>query len=265
MEIHVHTDPAFEPLIELWTTVFGEPREVFEGVWRGVSPESRIAVSATDVGVLIGSVMIYVLPIMGEDFHPLRLGGIANVSTLKSHQGQGVSSALLAKANDAMMQADCDLSTLYTGIPAHYAKHGYQSFSKPEWEISGEIIPKPAALSAAQLFETQHVSPFQLIRSKGWLEQVSEQRFKRHQIRADQRGYIVYNQDEGKTTILDFGGDISGLITQSGSTMSYIPIPGFTQEPARHTPDGMVLGLKMPQPEAHQFVSCNAFRPLDHF
>lgn len=239
---------------------------MFSGVWNGCAPEDRIALCARDdQGELVGNVMLYILPVHGMSGEILRVGGVANVSTLPSHRGKGISGGLLGLLDEALAQSDADFSLLYTGIPAHYAKHGFVSIDEPQWLI------EPATVTSA-IYEKSCLpellinhKPLALRRTDTWISEVVHPRLKGKIAHSSANGYLIADSDQS-VTIIEAGGDWEPLTGRfSGPILSHVrptALPFKTQAPRT---GAMVRPVKMSLEHIKQLFESHSFRLLDHF
>ena len=266
--------PQLEPLLELWSTSFQEPAEVFSGVWNSVPPNLRWAATAEQDGQLAASVMVYVLPVAAPDGATLHLAGIANVSTRPEFRGQGLSSLLLDQVVNSLGDLNADFSVLYTGIPDHYSKHGYVSFSEPQWQItpshSEGIEPDPTIdLEKIQSLNSDSLS-YLLQRSDGWWKGVVEPRLVGKLIWTHDDAFVIASGSRSDLQILECSPNAASLAQHvanwSGTPVrSRVPIsPSATPVPNVQE-GGMVLGAKLSTHDAVQLVQNNPYRILDHF
>lgn len=135
-----------ETLVHLWTTVFGIPASAFETTYNSYLPNERISLVVKDGGVPVSCVQIFRAE-LGWFTGTARVGAIANVSTLPSHRGKGLSSLLLTESLAQMRDRNCHWSYLFTGVPQHYARFGWSDvfqdeaiFEIPEQEGSLQTI-----------------------------------------------------------------------------------------------------------------------------
>lgn len=253
-------------LISLWTRSFEEPAEVFSGVWNGCAPEDRIALCArNDLGELVGNVMVYMLPVNGLGGEILRAGGVANVSTLPTHRGKGISGGLLGLLDEALSKSDADFSLLYTGIPAHYARYGFVAIDEPQWLIeqpSGTSVTYEMSYLPELLMNHQ---PLALRRSAKWISEVIQPRLKGKIALSSANGYLIAEAGQS-VTIIEAGGDWEPLTHYFPEpVLSHVrptTLPFKTQAPRT---GAMVRPVKMSSEHITQLFESHSFRLLDHF
>ncbi len=273
------TDPVLElirtpdiaPLMSLWTRAFGEPAAVFSGVWAACSPANRWAAVARQDGVLLASVMVYLL-----DVEPrYRLAGIANVSTLPQARGQGLSAKLVDFAVNGFEQIGADFSVLYTGIPHHYAKHGYQIFEEPGCHISPSdgpsLVPNTAVAleQVQQIYDAQPRVPYRLHRTDDWWNFVVGPRLQDKLIWHDRAGYLIAEKHDQVVTILEAMGDVHylarGAANWAGGLASRVPVSGVESTPTSSSHGGMFRAAQLSIEESRLLVTENQYLVLDHF
>lgn len=277
-------DPAFEPLIGLWVEAFEEPAEVFTGVWRGCPAGKRESFEAYEGTSLVGSVMAYYLDVVGPSGELAEMAGVANVSTLPSARGRGVSSGLLDLAVRSFGERGCSFSMLYTGIPDHYAKVGYVGFDEPIFEVvpSGGGMVRPAEIvDMGELARICALSPgkgLAMERPAAWWDAVVRPRLaSRHTfVRGD--AYAIIEGGNGDPVVfLEVEGDpravmelVAGVCewgVGEGSTefRSRVPVEGATVSGSDS--GAMVLPVSLGLDECMSFVRNpdHVFRYLDHF
>lgn len=105
----------------------------------------------TQVGELDGKIVSaahVVKRIVACGEYRLTMGGMANVSTLSEHRGNGYNTACLKQVLKVMEADAFDFSTLGTGIPAYYERLGYATLTMPRIKAD---IPKSLPFPSSYL------------------------------------------------------------------------------------------------------------------
>ena len=117
-------------VVPLWVRVFGVEERFFTSLLEG-GPSYSFGAWKDDQWV--ASVHVLTRTIRGLDGTPMKVGGLANVSTLPDYRQQGHSGHLIELAL-AEMEADGTVwSALGTGVNDHYARYGWRTVSTPYW------------------------------------------------------------------------------------------------------------------------------------
>ncbi len=252
---------SLERLLPFWTEVFGVPEGVFTGVWSAVPEGRRRTFFHTEAGELLSTVQVYVLPLNGAE-----VGCVANVATHESARGRGLSTDLLNEAIRGMKGEGIDLSYLFTGVPHHYARLGWQATDETIRRIQSQkkaIAPDEAApdLERMAALYAQDPPPFALLRDEAWWRNVVAPRLTDRLIWTAPDAYLVARRGES-LTIEETAGDeaarkrlVLGAAAWAGGTATLHGNLEIGTPDVR--PGGMLRGGAMP-PNAW-------FSGLDHF
>jgi len=270
----IEQNPPLEPLMDLWTTAFEEPRRNFEPVWRGFPGSMKWVATASLDGHYVASVVCFVFPVRGPN-RPLIVGGIANVSTLKEHRGQGLSAKLLDMITEQFPAWDVDFGLLYTGYFSHYAKHGFLTFAGMRWTPDaspGQIIEP----DSGPLPDVQPDGLLTLIRPENWREEVIARRTEHCSFWTTDSSYVIAHTGESSMDIVEAAGpDWAKLM--DGATAWAIHKQGMTAVTSCIPPPhpcytqpvlgGMYRPAKLNEMQCEEllFNPNNVFLPLDHF
>ncbi len=254
--------PALDELVGFWCGVFGVPATVFTSVWNATPADRKQTFWVRDGEALCATVQIYVLPLQGGD-----VGCVANVATLESHRGRGLSSDLLKAAIAWMDGRGVSLSYLFTGVPPHYAKQGWVQAQESIARVSNsDGALEPAAIPdlgwMAELYDaTAAKRPFAMQRDSAWWGSVVGPRLKENLVWSDDEAYLV-GRREASLVLHEAAGDSSAIdrlilgatAWASGESTYYGP----TNLGERCTREGgMMRGGEMPPG--------SWFSVLDHF
>ncbi|MCC6731367.1 MAG: GNAT family N-acetyltransferase [Chthonomonadales bacterium] len=146
VEIRAIRESEQEECLALWQTVFGDPRAYFERYFRGDAEYLPDYTLCALVDGRLASAAQIVRRVVSLPGCTLTMGGIANVATLPGHRGRGLSTACLARAIETMRADAMDVSILFTGVAAFYARLGWEETSVPR--MSAALDPHRLALSA---------------------------------------------------------------------------------------------------------------------
>jgi len=143
--LQVSADRASE-LLPLWTTVFNTDARFFTSL---TDIDPGLSYGAWVDGKWVAAVQVLFRWIRGRDGVPVKVGGLANVSTLSDYRNQGHSGKLLKLAIKGMEDSGVVWSYLGTGVNDHYARYGWRTVSTVGWV--GERLTNSDPLSALEL------------------------------------------------------------------------------------------------------------------
>ncbi len=91
-------------------------------------------------GRIVGYVRVFARTMLVRGL-PIAAGGIGSVATAPDARGDGIATALLEDAIEAMRRDAIAISFLFTGIPAFYGRLGYEIVRQPYFQATrSEII-----------------------------------------------------------------------------------------------------------------------------
>ncbi len=211
--VRVSQADGYPALLELWTTVFNQPEEIFTGTYASVSPEKRFACLVEQDGKPVASVQVFILPIRDESGEPVPVGCIANVSTQPEFRGRQYSSAILKAVIAELEVRGAAWSYLFTGIPDFYARLGWRQMKREV--VSGDVrsfasgLPTQSPVTALpELYAScQAKTPFSLVRTpEEWRLKLPRRLAGKVQwVTPDQDSYALGQADDGSARIEEWG------------------------------------------------------------
>lgn len=258
-DLRINPEPDIDELLRHWVEVFDVPETVFTPVWHAKGPERRFVAEAREDGKLVSTVAVYAFEAHVGDGTTVGMAGVANVATLSSHRGKGYSSELLKIAKGRMAGG---YSLLFTGVPPHYAKVGYELI--PEWTYS--IDPTGPAIAPTstpdkervQALHTQYSPghPGSALRDADWWRLATWFRTESRRVWADEDAYLFADYGDGRLSIIEAFGDPEALARLVNGAASWAREDGAAATVSRV---GLSAGVSH---ETEQFVGGAMVLPL---
>ena len=105
----------------------------------GATPDPRLSFVARDAGLLVGSVQCWPIRLRCGDGRLLPLRLLGPVVTLASRRGEGIASALVSAALDAIDAAPQPV--LLIGDAPFYGRFGFSATGTAGWVMPGPVEP----------------------------------------------------------------------------------------------------------------------------
>ena len=224
----------YDCLLELWTSVFAQPNEVFTGTYASCPAENQFAYVVEKDGQLAASVQVFVLPIRGEAGEPVPVGCIANVSTRPEFRGRQYSTQILRSVIAELERRGCGWSFLFTGVPDFYARLGWKTMNgvnvvvTPR-EFNSQLSSHPADASFADSYKVGFSDiPLSIVRTESEWELKLPRRLvgKELWLTPDGNAYALVNHEDGDAILeewaaLDGSSDTYQTLLQAVSTAAF--------------------------------------------
>lgn len=282
-DLRINPEPDIDELLRHWVEVFDVPETIFTPVWHAKGPERRFVAEAREDGKLVSTVAVYAFEAQVGDGTTVGMAGVANVATLASHRGKGYSGELL-KIAKAQMHGGYSL--LFTGVPPHYAKVGYELI--PEWTYT--VLPVGTAVAPTSSPDKERVQalhakhspahPGSVVRDADWWRLATWFRTESRQVWADEDAYLFADYGDGRLSIIEAFGDpaaLACLVNGAGcwakedgaaEVVSRVGLPEYVDQRNKQFVGGaMVLPLALDR-EGALAVSATpgfGFLGIDHF
>jgi len=204
-------------LVELWTSVFEAPAEVFTCEYKSFTPENRKTFVADSDGRLVGSVQLFGIPVYDEHKAPVMMGGIANVSTLPEFRSSKIATNLLKAAIEEMQAREYGWSMLLTGKHSFYEPLGWRTVHRsylqaqidpsalPDTQIEVVLDTGPDLIRLRSIYECSFKTPLSRIRTDlDWAIRIPE-RIKTKAVFMSADSYVIAREYESKVYVEEWG------------------------------------------------------------